>query len=209
MEKLWEPFFGRELSNSNNLLERTFVYLLRHTQMRPRQLIYICNAVAEAAIAAHDFPHFSQRVVRDALKQAEMDLAAELVNVFELTYPKADGIINAMLGMPKVFLGSELDKRARDTKAEWTGEVYSLPSFRQLVTELGIVGRVTKRNDQAGFIDAQFEYSTRERLVITPRDECVIHPMFYSRLDIDLAHKGRVMPFSVERGEIEEMQGPW
>ena len=209
IERLWEPFFGRELVNSNGLQERTFAYILRHTQMRPRQLIYICNEIASAALESEQFPNFPPELLRAGLKKAESELATEIVNSYRLTYPNVDRIIDALMGMPKVFIGTDLDKRARETKSEWRRDAYSLSNFRQLVTELGIVGRVSKKNEEAGFIDADFEYSSTERITIMPRDECVIHPMFYARLNVQLDQKVRVMPFSVERGEVAELQGLW
>ena len=209
LDKLWNPFFGELLDNNRGMEERTFAYVLRHTQMRPRQLIYICNEIALDAALRPEFPRFPAPCIRTGLKRAETELANEIINSFGLTYPNVHKIVSALMGMPMLFSGAELDKRAHDTRAAWPQGAYSLPNFRQLATELGIVGRVSKRNDVAGYIDADFEYSTVDRLLITPRDECVIHPMFYSKLNIQLDLRARVMPFSVERGEIAELQGLW
>lgn len=209
LEKIWIPFFGSGLDNNRGMHEKTFAYILRHTQMRPRQLIYICNEIAYEAAKQPSFPSFPAACVRLGLKSAETELANEIINSFELTYPNVGKIVSALMGMPMLFMGSELDKRARDTKSSWPEGTYSLTGFRQLVTELGIIGRVSKRNDKAGYVDADFEYSTTDRLTITPRDECVIHPMFYSKLNVQLDFRVRVMPFSVERGEIAELQGLW
>ena len=37
--KVWNPFFGTHLNHENGVNEHTFPYVLRHTQMRPRQLM--------------------------------------------------------------------------------------------------------------------------------------------------------------------------
>jgi len=209
LEKLWIPFFGDRLENKKGLSERTFVYILRHTQMRPRQVITICNEIAEQALLGSGFPIFAADYVRDGLQLAENALAAEVINSYELTYPNCREIIEALMNMPKVFPGSELDKRAHRTRAAWPKDQYSLGSFRRLVTELGIVGRVTRRDDTAGYADAEFEYSTTERITITSDDLCAIHPMFYKRLNVDLKLPLRVMPFSVERGEMADIEESW
>jgi hypothetical protein len=101
-----------------------------------------------------------------------------------------------------VFKGNELDRRASQSASAWK-DGYSQERFRRLVTELGIVGLVTRHNEEAGYIDADFEYSLRERLTVTHRDLCVIHPMFYSRLNVEFNSPARVMPFSTEREEQE------
>ena len=107
------------------------------------------------------------------------------------------------MNIPMLFMGNELDKRAPQTKHDWPTDAYSPAAFRRLVAELGIVGRVTRMNTQDGFIDADFEYSLRERLPLTHRDQCVIHPMFYRRLHVEMNSNARVMPFTSERDDLE------
>jgi Cdc6-like AAA superfamily ATPase len=199
LEKMWIPYFGEYITNARNMKESTFYYVLRHTQMRPRQLILLCNAIAELAMKAGRFPRFSEEDILVAIKQAESDLAIEIINSFSKAYKNVSTIVDALMRMPMLFSGKELDKRASQSATEWPDDSYSSAKFRRLVAELGIVGRVRRHNEEAGYIDADFEYSLRERLPITHRDECVIHPMFYSRFNIEFNSGSRVMPFSTER----------
>jgi hypothetical protein len=194
---MWLPYFGDEITNGRGLRERTFSYVLRHTQLRPRQLILVCNAIAKRA--GQRFPRFSEVDIREAVKEAESDLASEIVNSFHSVYPRVHEIVDALLNMPMVFPGNELDRRAPLSKTAWPDDNYSPAAFRQLVAELGIVGRVSRKNLEDGFIDADFEYSLRDRLRVTHRDQCVIHPMFYKRLNVDINARARVMPFSTDR----------
>jgi hypothetical protein len=207
MQKVWITYFGQDLVNGRGLPERTFAYVLRHTQMRPRQLILLCNAIAKQATAGRTFPRFSGEDIRDAVKETEGELASEIINSFSAAYPNVASILEALMRSPVTFRGNELDRRAKETASSWPAGTYSLASFRKLVAEIGVVGRVRRRNDEAAFLDADFEYAMKDRLSITHRDECVIHPMFYSRLNI--AHDTaptRVMPFSTER-DSREAQG--
>jgi hypothetical protein len=197
LRRMWLPYFGDEITNGRGLRERTFSYVLRHTQLRPRQLILVCNAIANRA--GSRFPHFSEPDIREAVKQAESDLASEIINSFHSVYPRVHDIVDALMNMPMVFAGNELDKRAPLSKTAWSDASYSPAAFRQLVAELGIVGRVSRNNLKDGFIDADFEYSLRDRLRVTHRDQCVIHPMFYKRLNVDINARARIMPFSTDR----------
>jgi hypothetical protein len=203
MQKMWLPYFGSEITNSRGLKESTFAYVLRHTQMRPRQLILMCNQIAKLAVQEKCFPRFSENGIRLAVREAENDLAGEIINSFSTLYPEVGTIVDALIKMPMIFTGNELDKRASETASEWPPGMYSPARFRRLVAELGIVGKVRRHNEKAGYIDADFEYSLRDRLPITHRDECVIHPMFYRRLDIELNTMSRVMPFSTDRDTRE------
>jgi hypothetical protein len=199
LEKMWMPYFGEYITNARNMKETTFYYVLRHTQMRPRQLILLCNAIAQLSMNAGRFPRFSEADILLAIKQAETDLAIEIINSFSKAYKNVSTIVDALMKMPMLFSGKELDKRASQSATEWPDDSYSSARFRRLVAELGIVGRVLRHNEEAGYIDADFEYSLRERLPITHRDECVIHPMFYSRFNVEFNSSSRVMPFSTER----------
>jgi hypothetical protein len=206
LEKMWRPYFGSEITNSRGMKERTFSYVLRHTQMRPRQLILLCNAIAKRAHRDGRFPIFSEEDIRLAVRDAESDLASEIINSFSLVYPHVSTIVDALMKLPMIFPGNELDKRASQSASEWPAGTYSPAKFRRLVAELGIVGRVRRRNNVAGYVDADFEYSLRERLPLTHRDECVIHPMFYARFNVEPNAQLRVMPFSTER-EVREANG--
>jgi hypothetical protein len=199
MQRMWRPYFGAELTNGRGLREQTFTYVLRHTQLRPRQLILVCNAIARTAIDEGRFPYFSDGDIRDAVRRAETELAAEIINSFQMIYPKVDEIVNTLLRIPMVFPGSELDRRAYQSKRAWPDDSYSPAAFHQLVTELGIVGRVTRSNHEHGYIDADFEYSMKDRLRVSEHDLCAIHPMFYSRLNVLIDRDVRVIPFSTAR----------
>lgn len=206
LEKMWIPYFGEQIINGRGFKERSFSYVLRHTQMRPRQLILLCNAIAKRAKKEKRFPIFAEEDIRVAIKDSENDLASEIINSFSSVYPQVSTIVDALMRIPMIFNGNELDKRASQSASEWPHGTYSPARFRRLVAELGIVGRVRRRHDVAGYVDADFEYALRDRLPITHRDECVIHPMFYGRFNVDLNMRTRVMPFSTER-EVREADG--
>jgi len=199
LEKVWRPHFGSSLKNAINIEEDTWPYILRHTQMRPRQLILICNSIAKLAIQDGTFPHFRDEHIINGIREAELDLASEILNSFSAIYPRVESIVAALMRIPKVFHGNELDKRASQSAAEWPDK-YSPSLFKQLVAELGIVGRVTRGAIDTEYIDADFEYASTERLLLTHRDTCVIHPMFYRKLNVDLNSEARVMPFTTKRG---------
>jgi hypothetical protein len=130
-------------------------------------------------------------------------IATEIINSYSGMYPGVGQIVGALDGLPMVFNGNEIDRRARESAPHWLNGNYSPSGFRRLVAELGIVGRVTRDNLTAGFVDADFEYSLVDRLPLTHRDKCVVHPMFYRKLKIDTTDHIRIMPFSSIRERVE------
>ena len=205
LEKLWKPAFSTELTNGLGLVERTFPYVLRHTQMRPRQLIVLCDRIARRAIEGGRFPNFAPEDLIEGILEGEMDLADEVLNSYSTVYPKVARILDALSGIPMVFEGRELDKRAYLTASEWPTGRYSPANFRQLVSELGIVGRVRRRDPITGIVSADFEFSSRGRLGLLTTDECAIHPMFYKRLKVMVNQRLRVYPFP-DHPEFNELE---
>lgn len=195
LEKMWYPYFGHSLRNAQGLAERTFPFVLRHTQMRPRQLIVLCNAIAAAAVERKSFPHFQPADMVKALQQGQYEIADEVVNSYSSVYPKVSRIIEALSGLPMLFKGNELDKRAKLTASEWPPGEYSPYSFRQLASELGIIGRVRHLNTEVGYAEADFEYSMNGHLPLQVGDLCAVHPMFYRKLNIQVNQSVRVYPF--------------
>ena len=195
LAKMWYPYFGHSLRNEHNLPERTFPYVLRHTQMRPRQLIVLCNEIACLAKAKGTFPRFHPSTIVEAIQIRQNSLAEEVINSYSSVYPKVGRIIESLSGLPMIFQGRLLDKRAPVTASEWTNGEYSPHSFRQLVSELGIVGRVRYVNAEAGYAEADFEYSYESRLPLLSENLCAIHPMFYRKLTVRFENRVRVYPF--------------
>lgn len=201
-EKIWKPFFGEYLKNGNNIEEETFPYILRHTQLRPRQVIVLCNSIAkeyEGSGKILDFlprdiviganPIFSSENIVRGIKRVEDSLADEVFSTYSSAYPNAARIADALSGMPPIFEAKELEKRAHRTASEWA-EDYSPYRFCQFVAELGIVGRLREkcshfREESTGteIFEADFEYALKGRLVLAD-EVCAIHPMFYKKLNI-------------------------
>ncbi len=209
--KFWEPLFGKEIKNGNGLTEKTFPYVLRHTQMRPRQLILLCNNIAKVAGDTIPEQGFSQQDLLAGIQKIEDKLSGEVINSYNTVYPNVGRIVDALSGFPVRFKGSELDKRAPMTASQWnTGREYSPSNFRQLVAELGIVGRIRSEDLSKGFIEADFEYATEDRLPILSTDDCVIHPLFFRRLNVKVEPKVRVYPFPnhPEFKDLEYWQNP-
>ena len=195
-QKLWLPHFGRYITNRNGIKEETLPYILRHTQMRPRQVVMICNRIAELAIEEEVFPAFSPEIIVRAVREVELELAVEVINSYGRIYRNVGNIISALNGLDMEFKGKQLDKVAKRSRSEWKDNLYSLNRFRRLVTELGIVGRKRgTRDERTGIVEADFEYAMEQSLVIHEEDDCVIHPMFYLKLNTRKIDNTCVYPF--------------
>ena len=195
LKEKWEPYFGRKLQNRQGIIEETFPFVLRHTQLRPRQLIVLCNSIAAHSQDGETFPKFEPDSIIEGIQRAEKRLAEEVMNSYSSVYPGAARIAEALSGLPLIFKGNELDKRAPQTASQWPAGEYSSYAFRQFVSELGIVGRVRNVSEKTGIVEADFEYAGESRISLLVNDQCVIHPMFYKKLNIRMTKNLCVYPF--------------
>jgi len=191
-EKIWIPCFGRTLTNRMGVVERTFPYVLRHTQLRPRQMVIMCNQIAR--VAGKAFPRIPEGKLVDGVREAELILASEVINSYKQIYPHIGDVVSALSGTEISFKGNFLDKVAKRSSSSWQGE-YSLARFRRLVAEIGVVGRVRAADDFSGIVASDFEFTLRDRLFINEMDHCVIHPMFYRKLNTKGKQGRYVYPF--------------
>ena len=194
LEKRWIPYFSQSLTNEFGQEEESFPYVLRHTQMRPRQLVILCNQIARQATRDRHFPEMRGETVVAAVTRSQSRLADEVLNSYSEIYPGVALIIDALRGLPMRFEGNLLDKVARKTASEWQGD-YSPANFKRLIAELGIVGVQRTHNEKTQIVEADFEYSLEERLPLSDHSICVIHPMFYTKLNIDTAENLVILPF--------------
>ncbi len=161
--------------------------------MRPRQLVVLCNAIAKQAGASIPSTDPSQ-IITNAIYNSERNIATEVINSYSKVYEYVGDILSALSGEPMRFPGKRLDKLAPKTSSVWTQD-YSPLRFRQLVAELGVVGKVRTVDERTKVIAADFEYNQEDRLTINDGTDCVIHPMFYRKLSIVTSDKWIVFPF--------------
>jgi len=184
MKKLWEPFFGTELINAAGKKEKSFAFLLRHTQLRPRQLVILCNQLFRFVEENGRSGENHSREAARAVDAVQSQLAIEVINSYKKIYHNVDRILNALTGLPMMFKGKELDRVARVTGSQWENEQYSPYTFRAICAELGIIGRVRHFDQRSGIIAADFEYFIEDNLILTDRDDCVFHPLFFSKYNV-------------------------
>jgi hypothetical protein len=184
MDTLWTPYFGSMITNGAGFEEPSFPYILRHTQLRPRQLVIICNKLFNISRNSNGMQQITSEAIREAISSCEFDLANEIINAYKKIYENADRILDALTGLPMVFKGKDLDRVAKRTVSQWHNQDYSSYNFRAIVAELGIVGKIRHFDTRSGVIAADFEFCQRGRLSITESDDCVFHPLFFKKFNV-------------------------
>jgi hypothetical protein len=193
--RVWAKYFPDKVTTRSGMEEDSFQYIVRHTQLRPRQVIWLCNAIAQNALDRGVFPRIEAQDIVQGVEKVEESLAAEVLNGYQTVYPGIQQIMASFRGQPNLLdTSSRLDQLASRTKNAWPVEFinYDRYVFGQMACEVGIVGAVEGMTDRV--IAAEFEYSRKEPLHLNWDEPCAIHPLFYRYFRIKVRSDRIVYP---------------
>jgi hypothetical protein len=174
-------FLIDKVRNGLGQTEPTLPYILRHTQLLPRQVMVMMNAIFGGN--GGDCRRWREKPTHDvcaAVKGCEPALCEEIFSAFESKYPMAWAFCEKTLPeLPRLFADGDL-RRAfnRHGKAviKATGFPLEYEEFRQMLVEMGAVGRVRKVTGI--YAEADFEYAQPGRLHLSVDDQLCVHPLF-------------------------------
>lgn len=171
--------------------EETIPYILRHTQLLPRQLLYILNECFARAIAERSQPYPSSTNVVDAVGEVEATLCPEVFSAHSFRYKHAEQIAARMVPrLPFRFSEGSLHKAYNQSGLKSHGLDYD--EVRQLLTDVGVVGRFLDETER--YYRAEFAYSFEGQLIPSPDDELCLHPMFVRQFSSADLLPGRPAP---------------
>jgi hypothetical protein len=170
---IWDSIFPRKAEGRARVLEPALDVIVRHTQLRPRQMISLCNAIAEKS----NVRKFNPNHVTGGLVDRVNWFAEEIFASYAAIHPDAEKLLRQYLqNRPAVF-------EATTT----TGD----HEFWTIAYQLGAVGSVTKGVAQK-YSEAEFEYYQAAEFEFcggparwVPHDERVaVHPIFHKHFNI-------------------------
>lgn len=212
--------------------EDTIAYVLRHTQLLPRQLLWILNEVWSKNASNGGSPlAVSEAAVIEGIRTVEKEIVDEIFKAYELVHPLAKEACRAIVKhLPRRFDNSKLHeafnqhgkaalRRAYDESVEQRATAamsvdYDLVSmdyfqFRAMLGEVGCIGRLFKETER--YSVAYFEYAIPGRLELGDRDEFCVHPLFsgvFQALDDRDTHPKVVYAYGSDPDEDHRLSSP-
>ncbi|WP_395777604.1 P-loop ATPase, Sll1717 family [Aquidulcibacter sp.] len=172
-------FLGRMIRNGIDVEESLLSYIMRHTQLLPRQIILILNAIfGQEDNFRRDWSEVSDDEIVDKVKDVEKGIAEQICSAFEVKYPLLEKFCSAVIvNLPRTFtdgtLRSVFNKFGRK-HAEKIGMEYE--EFKVMLVEVGAIGQVYK--EEGSIASSEFEYSMVGRLHLGPDEKLCLHPVF-------------------------------
>jgi len=168
-------FLPEHVTTRTRRIEETVPYLLRHTQLLPRQVLYVFNECIKRAVKDTGGPFATPVHVVDAVAEVEATLCPEVFRAHSFRYPCAKEVVSGLVPrLPFRFTESQLHKEFNRSGLKKRGHEY--PVVRQLLADCGVVGRFLRETDN--YHRAEFAYTVEGDLILSPQDEMCLHPMF-------------------------------
>ncbi|HYC82703.1 MAG TPA: hypothetical protein VEB65_12995 [Solirubrobacterales bacterium] len=163
--------------------EDPVAYLLRHTQLLPRQLIFMLNNVMKSAAAnsSRALPVASPRDVVDGVANSEVEIVSGILSSYAYAFPK----IGVALSMIKNHIAliepaSRLHEVFNHASVKRAG--LDFDEFIDACFAVGALGIVSKGQTER-YTQGDFSYTyVREIRPREDRDDVCVHPLFVSQL---------------------------
>ena len=158
-------------------------YVLRHTQLLPRHLIHILNAIIGPVLDAPSFRRVDATNLTVGVRGSEDVIVDGVLSAYKHDYPYVGDCLARMQNKLESFVFTERDLQQAYNEAgvrKLTGERYE--DFQRAALGIGAFGLVRAVTTER-YVVADFAYIEGSRsLQPMPHDSLCVHPLFVHRL---------------------------
>ena len=174
--------FPAHVKNLNGRHERTDQYILRHTQLLPRQMLLIMSEVLRLNSVNDSFepgvtPFVSEEAIRAGIRDSEDTIVDEIFSAFRDRFGELakDTCMTVLPSLPRVFT-SEQFSVAVSTFCEEHGKSIPAARLRRMLLEIGAIGKLDQPDSI--YTRGRFEYTMTSRLAVGADERMCVHPLF-------------------------------
>ena len=180
-ERFWyeHGLIPSKIANRRGSHEDTFAYIFRHTQLRPRELIYLFNNFLSNIVTRDDFPAIPSEVIVDTLHSQSClrYLVRDALSPFEDRYEGFfESTRSVLRGEPRVMKGFDLSRITRRIQSKLAGKHISSAEFLTDLPRSGAIGEVIAGQDHTTFTEGLFAYLVQDRVDFTSDRSYCVHP---------------------------------
>ncbi|MFZ5961971.1 P-loop ATPase, Sll1717 family [Thalassococcus sp. BH17M4-6] len=178
VSKVLQNFLPQTIKNSFGKSESSLAYILRHTQLLPRQLILILNSIFRTNTGEHISSYRDINVVM-GLRSCESFICDEVFSAFRYKFPFAEDLCKKVIvHLPRTFRDGDLHRVYSRFGSAVLREygAFDFHDFKEILVEIGAIGRV--KNITGMYAEAEFEYAMPGRLHLATDDQLCLHPVF-------------------------------
>jgi hypothetical protein len=201
--ELFERLLPAYCENSCGRRERPLPYIMRHTQLIPRHILLIFNAIASMShTTTGGWRYFTGEAIAEALALAEREIHEEVLQQYRTLYPKFLSEFSRVLSeLPPIFSNSELasvcNRFSNDIEVPKS-------SIENSLYQIGVIGKLddpsTKTHAEtrdtaaaappvpsaelATYLRAYFHFCGEPKVSFNSGSMFCFHPVFSRSLDV-------------------------
>ena len=215
--EFWETFMPQSVENWYGWDEPSTVFLIRHTQRRPREVLSCMNYVVDLAINERTLPIISERAFVSGVRDKDniYNLLTDNLSIFDYVgspVPPVRDIAQQIFAEESpIFSGKDFDKftaRAYQMFEDTLGDQAEVAE--NLLLRSGLVGIVPDKEmvemtigvTRPRYYVTLFEYTIPGRVHVNDESMCAVHPILGTRLGLKDPKKGAVLHVPDKR-EVE------
>jgi len=172
-------FLPTKIVNGIGGPEDCIAYILRHTQLMPRQLLRILNTIFGEAYSSgvRTYPLVDAASIIAGIRKEEVNLADEVCSAFHIRYPSLKKVCEATIKyLPLVFDEGDLHNVFNlHGKKSFGSDDFD--DFKRMLMEAAVIGRVLNE-ENSGYVQGMFEYTAAHKLITSTDDRLCLHPIF-------------------------------
>lgn len=198
VREFWMRFLPAKHFNRYGQAEDVITYVLRHTQLLPRQLLMIMQKViVMSAGITGGFRELKNDAVSDAIAETEPLIANEILSAFTHVYPFAEEVCRPVFAnFPTLFSFDELEdkwrRRGRPVMNRRPFD-FDMSHFSEMLVRMGIVG--LGHDETECYYVGTFGYDSLTPANIGEGQALCLHPIFSKHFNAaPNARKKAVMP---------------
>jgi energy-coupling factor transporter ATP-binding protein EcfA2 len=195
LAETWDELFPFSISNvETNVKHKSFDYLLRHSQYRPREILRCCRAMTEHARKEKKSSLTDKEYVNLIHKHCQYE-AIRIIDEYILAYPTLYEVLEKFNGSSNIIPSEELYPKLRKIPV-LPGPIKDHTDLLQFLYDIGFLGIVVGQHEMNALgtylpytiykgknLYFAFKNFDPDRSVASVKT-FVIHPIFYGRFAI-------------------------
>jgi hypothetical protein len=177
----WANFLPATQINRYGQEEESMTYIMRHTQLLPRQLLMILQKIIVISSGlTGGFREFKSEAVTEAIEGTEPLIATEILSAFAHVYPFAEEFCKPVFAnFPTIFSFDQLEdswrKKGRPIANKKAIE-FDMPNFGEMLVRMGVVGIGHEETER--YYQGTFGYDSLSPTNIGQGQPLCLHPIF-------------------------------
>lgn len=195
LEETWDQLFPFKVGNiETNVKHKSFDYLLRHSQYRPRELLRCCRLMTENA-RKEKKSSLTEREYTALVHSHCLQEADRIIAEYALAYPILYGVLDKFNGSSNIIESEELYSKLRKS-ALISEPMKDSTSLVQFLYDMGFLGAIVDQHETNALgkylpytiykgknLYFAFKNFDPDRVIMHVKT-FVIHPIFYGKFAI-------------------------